>query len=154
MLAPKRLLVVLLGLASCGRFGFAPTHGQAPDAGPDPRQRHRGAWGAGTSRREAFSAAPLVELSSSQVDDNPTLTSDELVFVFSSERPGGAGHKDLWYAVRSDRGAAFSTPRPLPVVNSTEDEGEPQIHPATCELFFSSWRGSSLDIYRSRFVPN
>ncbi len=95
----------------------------------------------------------IAEVSSDAADDNPYLDPEELFIVFSSRRPGGAGDLDLWYATRPDRSSPFSTPEPLPVVNTGLTEWEP-CFTATGELYFSSDRGEegALDLYRSRFV--
>lgn len=88
-------------------------------------------------------------------DDNPALTPDERVLVFGSERPGGPGGRDLWYAVRATRDEPFSMPQLLPVVNTSGVEAEVTIT-AACELFFTSIRPGGRgdqDIYRTRFIP-
>ena len=100
---------------------------------------------------DVASAPRLIGVESTQ-EDNPTLTSDELFIVFASDRPGGAGDYDLWYARRPDRDAQFGPAQPLPVVNSSVLDTEPCITDDG-ELFFSSARGGNIDLYQSRFIP-
>jgi hypothetical protein len=59
---------------------------------------------------------PGLELASCDAD-NPALSVDELLIVFSANLSGSvAGSRDLWYAVRSARNEPFGAPRPLPGV--------------------------------------
>jgi len=71
-------------------------------------------------------------------DSDPTLSPDERVLVFSSDRPGGLGGFDLWYAVRPARSAAFSAPQLVPGVNTDGHETEPLITADGSELYFAS----------------
>jgi Tol biopolymer transport system component len=43
----------------------------------------------------------LIDLSSSEADGEPSLSADGRTLYFASERPGGVGGRDLWYATRS-----------------------------------------------------
>jgi hypothetical protein len=101
--------------------------------------------------------APLAVVNSAADDDNPFLSADERFLVFSSGRPGSEGTRDIYYARRPDRGATFSEPQRMPVVNGPEFDWEPCFS-VTGELVFSSgpvFQGSPTqdDFYRSRFVP-
>jgi hypothetical protein len=104
-----------------------------------------------------FSAPAAVPgINTAAKEDNPALSGDERVIVFGSDRPGTAGVKDLWYAVRADRSASFSTPARVPVVNSDDNDMEPFLSADGCELFFSSNRPGgkgNLDLYRARYLP-
>jgi len=105
-----------------------------------------GAFGPGT---------PIAEVSSASIEDNPAVSADERFLIFSSDRPGGLGLKDIYYARRADRDAPFSAPQLLPVVNTVDDEYEACLT-EDGELFFSSDRPGGLgsdDIYRAQFVP-
>ena len=100
---------------------------------------------------DVASAPRLIGVESGNGEDNPALTSDERFIVFASDRRGGAGGSDLWYARRSDRDAPFGPAQPLPVVNSPAMDSEPCITDEG-ELFFSSDRGGNVDLYQSRFI--
>jgi hypothetical protein len=78
-------------------------------------------------------------------DDEPSLTRDELVIVFSSTRDGDS---DLWYSTRTTITEPFAVPKPLTGVNSPNrmDTG-PFVTPDGCALYFESDRGSSHDLY-------
>jgi hypothetical protein len=105
---------------------------------------------------EPFAPAVALSINSSEGDDSPTLSADGLVIVFGSDRPGGEGSRDLWYATRPDPGADWGEPRPVPVVNTGSREGESHLRFDGCELFFVSDREGGLghwDLYRTRFVP-
>lgn len=109
-----------------------------------------------SSVTDAFSpATKLANVNGPTVDDNPTLTSDELVIVFASTR---SGVKDLYYATRTSRSQPFGPPKQLPGINTPNAEDtEPWIHTPTCELFFSSGRQGGvgyMDIYRTRFASS
>jgi len=80
---------------------------------------------------------------------DPALSPDERVIVFSSNRDGGRGGLDLWYAVRSDTGQAFSTPIVVPTINSDEDEADPMLSADGCELYFAARHDGDYDIYVS-----
>jgi Tol biopolymer transport system component len=105
----------------------------------------------------AFSAPAAVQgVNSSVVDDNPAVTADERVIVFSSERPGGQGDKDIWYAVSASDTDDFSSPKPVPAVNSANDDSELYITPDGCELYFASDRPGGQgagDLYYTRLIP-
>ena len=109
------------------------------------------------SPQGAFSApVALAGVNSALHDDNPALTADERVILFGSLRPGGAGSKDIYYAVRSSPTAAFSTPTPVPGINSAAAESELYISPDGCEIYFASTRPGgkgSWDIYYTRLLP-
>ncbi|HLU65791.1 MAG TPA: hypothetical protein VKZ63_05920 [Kofleriaceae bacterium] len=98
---------------------------------------------------------PLPGINTGANEDNPALSPDELFIVFGSDRPGGAGGKDLWFARRADRDSPFSPPQPMPEINSEADDWE-VCFDASGEIFYSSNRPGGMgsnDIYRSAFVP-
>lgn len=81
----------------------------------------------------------------------PTVSVDGRVIVFDSDRPGGLGSADVWWATRSSVGAPWSAPMNAgPAVNSASDEHRPTLSRDGLRLVFGSTRpggeGSS-DIY-------
>lgn len=74
-------------------------------------------------------------------DSDPALSPDERIIVFSSNRSGGAGAGDLYYATRNDAGQPFGSPLPIPTVNSAFIDGDPALTSDGCTLYFSSLRG-------------
>jgi peptidoglycan-associated lipoprotein len=61
-------------------------------------------------------------LDSSEAIGHPTVSRDELVIYFSSNREGGMGGKDIWVAFRDSKSQPFGRPYNLgPIVNTPED---------------------------------
>lgn len=84
------------------------------------------------------------------------MTGDELVILFGSDRPGGKGMLDIWYATRADTASAFSNATPLSTLNTADRESELYISPDGCELFFASDRPGGKggwDLYRASASP-
>ena len=63
--------------------------------------------------------------------------SEKEVLYFVSDRPGGAGGMDLWYAEIKTKGKC-GTPENLKVLNTSGNEISPFFHRATEGLYFSS----------------
>ena len=87
-----------------------------------------------------------INLSSKNTAD-PALSPDERVIVFSSDRDGGRGHLDLWYATRADALHAFSPPAPIPTVNTEDDDADPMLSADGCELYFASTFEGDYNLY-------
>jgi peptidoglycan-associated lipoprotein len=95
-----------------------------------------------TSRRTGrfWSKPELVPLGldSSEAVGHPTISRDELVIYFSSNRPGGFGGKDIWVAFRESKSQKFGRPYNLgPRINTPGDEMFPFLRYDTL-LYFSS----------------
>ena len=74
--------------------------------------------------------------------------------IFSSNRRGGKGGMDLWYAKSID-GINFNTPQNIKSVNSKENEVTPYYDTLQNKLFFSStWFNGfgGYDVYSSAYV--
>jgi len=83
-------------------------------------------------------------------DDQPTLTGDERVIVFTSTR---GGNFDLYYATRMNKTDPFSAPLPLTALNlSNKIDSAPFITQDGCELYFMSDRNGSFDIYTTALL--
>lgn len=109
------------------------------------------------SRAAAFSAPVAVGgVNSAAVDDNPAITADERVILFGSSRVGGQGGRDIYYAVRADASSSFSTPTPVPGLNTSDNEAEIYITPDGCEIYFASDRAGGKggwDLYYTKWGP-
>lgn len=82
----------------------------------------------------------VLDLSSDSTVTNghPAISADELTIIFSSDRKGGQGGKDLWIATRSSTSDKFKKPMNLgDLVNSPGDEVFPFLRNDTT-LYFSS----------------
>lgn len=84
------------------------------------------------------------DLSSSSHEDGPHLSVDGLRVYFSSNRPGGPGGGDIWFAERSDLTTDFTQPRPLDGANSAGYEGDPTLTADELVIVFEGDNGSGL----------
>jgi hypothetical protein len=93
-----------------------------------------------TTKQTAGFAAPtlVASLNSPSNDTAVVLTPDERQAFFASNRPGGMGVDDIYYATRADSNAGFSTPVPLTSINSALAEYPSWVSPDGCRLYFSS----------------
>jgi Tol biopolymer transport system component len=51
-------------------------------------------------------------------EETPRLSADDLTLYFGSTRPGGVGSGDIWMVKRDGVGQPWSTPQPVPGVNT------------------------------------
>lgn len=77
-----------------------------------------------------------------------SLSADGLTLVFSSNREGSAD-LDIWLATRSTRDAAFDEPVNLSAVNSAAPDGDAMLSPDGLELFFTSERNGTNELFRA-----
>lgn len=85
---------------------------------------------------------------------HPSISKDELTLLFSSNKDGGAGGKDIWMARRASKEEPFGNPVPLGnVINTAGDELFPYLYNDTTLLFASNgFEGyGGLDIYISHY---
>ena len=83
-------------------------------------------------------------------DDQPALTGDERVIVFTSNR---SNNFDLWFATRPSLADKFSAPQPLSSVNlAQKTESGPFITADGCQLYFMSDRNGTFDIYTTTLL--
>lgn len=88
---------------------------------------------------------------------HPAISKDERILIFSSNRPGGTGGKDLWAAKRNSADEPFGRPELLgPGINTAGDELFPYLYNDTTLLFASNgYEGyGGLDIFISYFRKN
>ena len=92
-----------------------------------------------------FGAPAIIpELASAGTDNDPTISGDERVIVFASNRTGARG---LFYATRAERTQAFGTPIELTMLNSIQSDDGAHLTADACQLYFSSARNGSDDLY-------
>lgn len=71
-------------------------------------------------------------------DSQATFAPDGRTFFFSSDRAGGMGGRDIWFS-RLLTGGNFSPPvNAGPLINTSENEASPFIHPDGKTLYFKS----------------
>ncbi len=103
----------------------------------------------------SFQTATPVEIQGIDTLDiigHPTLSNDELTLIFSAERHGGVGGKDLWICHRESPSGKFSYPFNLgEVINTPGDEMFPFLRNDTALYFSSNGHGGmgGLDIFVS-----
>ncbi len=79
----------------------------------------------------------LKNINSATNEDGPTLSADERVIIFSSEKDGGDRVASLYYATRHSLDEDFSVPKPISDLNTKYSEsGGPALSWDGCELFF------------------
>jgi Tol biopolymer transport system component len=121
-----RALWVLCIAGGCGRIGFDAV--PAPDAalgsfGPPMR---------------------IMELAAPGIDDDPSLTADQLEIYFESERAGGAGTSDVWRSTRPDLASPWGPPAPVSELNTAMTDSAPEISADGLTIIFSSDRPGTL----------
>lgn len=96
------------------------------------------------SATDSFGApVALPELDSAAAEGDPTLTFDERVIVFSSDRSGGV---DMYYAVRDEPTLPFGAPILVPTLNIGVENG-PHVSNDGCRLYFTSDRDGDRDVW-------
>lgn len=89
---------------------------------------------------------------STVTNGHPAISSDELTIIFSSDRKGGQGGKDLWIATRSSSTDKFKKPLNLgTMVNTPGDEVFPFLRNDTTLYFASNGHPGlgGLDMFKS-----
>jgi outer membrane protein OmpA-like peptidoglycan-associated protein len=86
-------------------------------------------------------------------DSQPTISSDGLMIIFASDRPGGQGGTDLWMTTRSHGGDWRPAVNLGAVINTVGDELAPSLAADNQTLYFSSDQHpgiGGLDVYMSK----
>jgi outer membrane protein OmpA-like peptidoglycan-associated protein len=86
-------------------------------------------------------------------ESSPSLSPDNRVLFFSSNRPGGYGGKDLYISYRNANGSWGPARNMGPEINTKGDELAPFIHPDNQTLYFTSdglpgYGGSDIYVLR------
>lgn len=94
------------------------------------------------SEEEPWDAAVNLGASVNSSDDEagPALSADACTLVFESNRPGGQGRRDIWMCTRDSADQPWGPPVNLgSPVNSSTDDGEPEISGDALTLMFQSY---------------
>lgn len=88
-------------------------------------------------------------------ESTPYISRDGLFLYFSSNRPDGYGGTDIYVSKRlDDTWQNWSDPVLLPPpINSVYDDSQPFVNEATGNIYFTSRRDGSSDIFRVAFHP-
>jgi Tol biopolymer transport system component len=93
---------------------------------------------------------PVPIIDSGDGDGDPSVSADELVILFTSNRAADAlSGTNLWYMTRADTSSAFANPRLVPAVNGNTNDGDPSLSRDGCRVYFASDRGvvGSYDLF-------
>jgi Tol biopolymer transport system component len=100
---------------------------------------------------EPMNLGPTVN--SSDYEFDPCISTDGLMLLFNSNRPGGYGGADLWVARRATKADPWSEAVNLgPIVNSSAKEEAPSISDDGLSLYFSSNRPGGYGGYSDLWV--
>jgi len=99
-------------------------------------------------------------VNTSSVEGAVSISADNLVLFFISDRPGGYGRADIWVTWRETTQDSWSTPVNLgPTVNTSSREGSPTISADRLELYFDDvglpvWdKVSGFDLWYVKINP-
>ncbi|RMG65194.1 MAG: OmpA family protein [Bacteroidetes bacterium] len=96
------------------------------------------------------------EINSKAWDSQPNIAPDGRTLFFVSNRNGGFGGTDIYYATRDDESGRWSPAKNIgPMINTAENEVTPYFHRINETLYFSSTghlkNYGSYDIFKSRW---
>ncbi|MBA3455751.1 MAG: PD40 domain-containing protein, partial [Deltaproteobacteria bacterium] len=98
----------------------------------------------------AFTFTPVAALNTANLDQEPSVTEDDLLIVFRSRV---AGNDELYYATRSSPEVAFDPPIQIASLAHINSDTQPFLSAADGQLYFQSTRdGADQDIYRSAWT--
>jgi hypothetical protein len=137
-------VLLFVVLCACGRIGFA----NEVDAAAATDTVATGDAVDPLVVNPPFSVpVPVTELNSTDFEDDPTLSTDQLEILFTSTRPGGVGLTDLWAATRMTATAAWGTPSNVAELNTAANESNPELSSDGLTLVFSRGGAGDQDLY-------
>lgn len=87
----------------------------------------------------------VAELNTTSVEQFPTVSADELVIYWGSNRTdAGRGGFDVWMATRDSTAGPFGNVRNVTEVNTTTDDFPSWISPDGCRLYLTTRAGLSI----------
>jgi hypothetical protein len=89
----------------------------------------------------------VAELNTANNDQTPEIAADGLTLWLSSDRPSTMGGTDIYVATRSTRSAPWSTPVPVPELNTPSNESASAVDATQLRIVFHSNRGGNYDLY-------
>lgn len=128
-----------------GAPGSGGTTSSDTGGGPGGNGGAGGTGGAGGGGAEGGGAlgpfdppTAVAALNSADADDDPTLTGDLLEIYFDSNRAGGMGMGDIWYATRPTASDPWGTPQPVVGINTANGETTPEVAKDGLTLWWST----------------
>lgn len=82
-------------------------------------------------------------------EDRAVMSQDGLTLYYATDFGNATSNYDLWMATRPDTTSPFSNPTPMTALNSPGTDTNVMLSPDGGELFFSSTRGGTEQIWRS-----
>lgn len=79
-------------------------------------------------------------------DHSPGISKDGLTLIYTSNRPDGHGGNDIWFTKRDSLDDCWKTPKNLAVLNSSSNDGVPNLTTDGHWLYFNSARSTSLEV--------
>lgn len=117
----------------------------APD---QPGAQHIAVASRASATADFSAPTAIAELNSNTGDGDPTLSVDERVIVFYSNRATSVTGGNIWYAVRTSLTEPFGTPVLVPDINTSFNDGDPHLSTDGCRLYFGrDGGGTDWDIY-------
>jgi len=101
------------------------------------------------SSSEPWSTPVELNLTTSSTERSSRLEASGLGVWFESNRPGGSGNYDLYFAVRPAIGSPFEAPINVSELNTAFSEGDPWISPDLRHIVFVSNRTGSYELYEA-----
>jgi Tol biopolymer transport system component len=156
-------LLLTAALAACDGSSEADSRADfAPFGTPEDPQNERGLTAKDLGALEPIEPERIFEIAgkpyalpppvnSSASEYNPELSANGLRLYFSSRRPGGEGSNDLYVATRQGPDQPFTEVENLgPNVNTPYWETGPTLTDDELELYYTSKRDGSRDLYVAR----
>lgn len=84
---------------------------------------------------------PIAGVNSTAIDTGGALDDSGTLLVWATDRAGGAGGFDLWWASRTDRTTPWSAPAPIAELNTFEGEADPWLSPDARTIVFARTDG-------------
>lgn len=94
--------------------------------------------------------AALTILSTPEWDADAHLSPDGLLLIYASDRPGGAGQRDLWASTRESPDGDLSPPVDLPEIATPSHDEDPWLSGDGRTLVFSSDRDGDQELWIAR----
>lgn len=98
---------------------------------------------------------PVIEVNTDFHDRMPSISQDGRYLFFSSDRLGGKGGDDIWFAERDEKTGHWGQPQNAGSVNTSASEVTPSIHSDGITLYFSSDHAGGVggfDIYFTQSI--
>jgi hypothetical protein len=92
--------------------------------------------------------SPLTSLNTAAGEVDPSPTGDNLTLYFVSDRAGGSGASDLWFATRTSTQGPFTNATNVASLNTSSNENQPYILADGLTLYFMRWT-STWDLVRA-----